>query len=150
MEGEEPVMDQIIITNGFVDERGHYLVNGNSYEIYDPYSNTVTVVVGPPPYTNGVTQPVLAAVSCQPVPLQPVDWYPPGSDWPSQGSAWTPSYQRSPESVTSPVQNCENSPSFHGPEASLPSLYPQPAYVMPGYVYSESPVYNGIIFVAFF
>lgn len=48
-------MDQIIITNGFVDERGHYLVNGNSYEIYDPYTNTVTVVVGPPPYTSGVS-----------------------------------------------------------------------------------------------
>ena len=48
-------MDQIIITNGFVDERGHYLVNGSSYEIYDPYTNTVTVVVGPPPYANGVS-----------------------------------------------------------------------------------------------
>ncbi|KAK6639973.1 hypothetical protein RUM43_008250 [Polyplax serrata] len=145
VEGEEPVMDQIIITNGFVDERGHYLVNGNSYEIYDPYSNTVTVVVGPPPYTNGVTQPVLAAVSCQPVPLQPVDWYPPGSDWPTQGSAWTPSYPRSPqaESLNSPDQTGEHMTNFHGPDNQMPNLYQQPAYVVPGYMFNESLVYNG-------
>lgn len=48
-------MEQMIITSGFVDKRGHYLVNGTSYEIYDPYTNTITVVVGPPPYTNGVS-----------------------------------------------------------------------------------------------
>lgn len=147
VEGEEPVMDQIIITNGFVDERGHYLVNGNSYEIYDPYSNTVTVVVGPPPYTNGVTQPVLAAVSCQPVPLQPVDWYPPGSDWPTQGSAWTPSYPRSPqaESLNSPDQSGEHMTNFHGPDNQMPNLYQQPAYVVPGYMFNESLVYNGML-----
>lgn len=54
-EGPMEQMEQMIITNGFVDERGHYLVNGTSYEIYDPNTNTVTVVVGPPPYTNGVS-----------------------------------------------------------------------------------------------
>lgn len=146
MEGEETVMDQIIITNGFVDERGHYLVNGSSYEIYDPYTNTVTVVVGPPPYANGVSPPVLAAVSCQPVPLQPVDWYPPGTEWPNQGTAWTPTYHQPPysDSLSSPGQSSESTPTSAGSEGQSHNMYHHPSYIpLPhGYVYGEPPVYN--------
>lgn len=126
-EGEEGQMEQLIITNGFVDERGHYLVNGTSYEIYDPYTNTVTVMVGPPPYASGVTPPVLAALSCQPVPLQPVDWYPPGpGDWPP-GPAWTPAYP--PHTPKGPETGSSEGGSTTGSDE--PVFAPPPPFMFP-------------------
>ncbi|XP_063229557.1 uncharacterized protein LOC134534853 isoform X2 [Bacillus rossius redtenbacheri] len=69
---------QIIYTNGYVDHSGIYYINGG-YELYDPYSGGVTVVVGPaPPFPGpGGGAPVLAAVPCRPLPLQPLEWFNP-------------------------------------------------------------------------
>jgi hypothetical protein len=52
---------------------------GSGYELYDPYSGNVTVVVGPAPHYGGPGGglPVLAAVPCQPLPLQPLEWFNP-------------------------------------------------------------------------
>ena len=56
----------------------HYFA-GSGYELYDPYSGNVTVVVGPAPHFGGPggAPPVLAAVPCQPLPLQPFEWFNP-------------------------------------------------------------------------
>lgn len=52
------------------------LSSGNACEVYDPYTGTVmTMVVGPPAHCPGA--PVLAALPCQPLPLQPLEWAPP-------------------------------------------------------------------------
>lgn len=52
------------------------LSSGNACEVYDPYTGTVmTMVVGPPQHCPGA--PVLAALPCQPLPLQPLEWAPP-------------------------------------------------------------------------
>lgn len=54
----------------------HCLSSGNACEVYDPYTGTVmTMVVGPPAHCPGA--PVLAALPCQPLPLQPLEWAPP-------------------------------------------------------------------------
>lgn len=46
--------------------------------MYDPYTGNIAVIVGPHYGPNG-GPPVLAAVPCQPVPLQPLEWFnPPG------------------------------------------------------------------------
>jgi hypothetical protein len=56
-----------------------YHFAGSGYELYDPYSGNVTVVVGPAPHYGGPGggPPVLAAVPCQPLPLQPLEWFNP-------------------------------------------------------------------------
>jgi hypothetical protein len=55
------------------------LFPGSGYELYDPFSGNVTVVVGPAPHYGGPggCPPVLAAVPCQPLPLQPLEWFNP-------------------------------------------------------------------------
>ena len=59
--------------------RYFFLFTGSGYELYDPYSGNVTVVVGPAPHYGGPGggPPVLAAVPCQPLPLQPLEWFNP-------------------------------------------------------------------------
>ncbi|KAJ9582685.1 hypothetical protein L9F63_022968, partial [Diploptera punctata] len=80
---EEPPQ-YVYATNGYVDQTGApppslYYINGSGYELYDPYSGNVTVVVGPAPHYGGPGggPPVLAAVPCQPLPLQPLEWFNP-------------------------------------------------------------------------
>lgn len=48
----------------------------SDYEVYDPMTGAVTVVVGPAPQFPG-PQPVLATLPCAPVPLQSVEWFQP-------------------------------------------------------------------------
>lgn len=65
---------------------------GGGYEIYDPYTGTVTTLMGPPPgHYPPVGHPMLAAMSYQPMPMQPVDWYnspnATSADWMSAGAA---------------------------------------------------------------
>lgn len=53
---------------------------GGGYEVYDPYTGNVTVLMGPPPGPYPpVGHPMLTAMSYQPIPLQPVDWYNPSN-----------------------------------------------------------------------
>lgn len=62
---------------------------GGGYEVYDPYTGNVTVLMGPPPgHYPPVGHPMLAAMSYQPMPLQPVDWYNPSN--PSANEHWIP------------------------------------------------------------
>lgn len=53
-----------------------YFLNyaGGGYEVYDPYTGNVTVLMGPPP---GHYPPVGHPMLYQPLPLQAVDWYNP-------------------------------------------------------------------------
>nr|CAD7206105.1 unnamed protein product [Timema douglasi] len=142
---------QFIYTNGFVDQNGLYFINGGSYELYDPYSGNVTVVVGPaPPYPGGGgPPPVLAAVPCNPLPLQPLEWFNPAflscvaapcqpqCMGPPRGKRYSLDSQncspQSSESTGSPQEGEEAPMQFH-PQAP-------PPYVYPGYMFGP-PVYN--------
>nr|CAD7430837.1 unnamed protein product [Timema monikensis] len=142
---------QFIYTNGFVDQNGLYFINGGSYELYDPYSGNVTVVVGPaPPYPGGGgPPPVLAAVPCNPLPLQPLEWFNPAflscvaapcqpqCMGPPRGKRYSLDSQncspQSSESTGSPQEGEEPPMQFH-PQAP-------PPYVYPGYMFGP-PVYN--------
>ncbi|XP_054276869.1 uncharacterized protein LOC128995868 isoform X2 [Macrosteles quadrilineatus] len=130
---------------GYLDPNGVYYVNGNTFETYDPYTGTVTVVVGPPaPYPGA--PPVLAALPCQPVPLQPVEWFNPAAAAP-----WCYSYNRRKRYSTD-SQNCSaQSSESTGPPGSpqepvdeaAAAMYPPPGhhYVYPGYMFGP-PIYN--------
>jgi len=70
---------------------------GGGYEVYDPYTGNVTVLMGGPPpgHYPPVVHPMLAAVPYQPMPpLQPVDWFSPSSPsandhhWMSSGAVY--------------------------------------------------------------
>ncbi|KAG8323145.1 hypothetical protein J6590_009792 [Homalodisca vitripennis] len=133
---------QYVYPTGYMDPTGVYYVNGGTFETFDPYTGMVTVVVGPPPqYPGGA--PVLAALPCQPVPLQPVEWFNPPAPW-------CYSYNRRKRYSTD-SQNCSaQSSESTGPPGSpqepveegacAPPLYPQ-QYVYPGYMFGP-PVYN--------
>nr|CAD7450792.1 unnamed protein product [Timema bartmani] len=126
-------------------------VPGGSYELYDPYSGNVTVVVGPaPPYPGGGgPPPVLAAVPCNPLPLQPLEWFNPAflscvaapcqpqCMEPPRGKRYSLDSQncspQSSESTGSPQEGEEAPMQFH-PQAP-------PPYVYPGYMFGP-PVYN--------
>lgn len=129
---------------GYVDPTsGIYYVNGNSFETYDPYTGTVTVVVGPAPqYPPPGTHPVLTAVQCQPVPLQPLEWFGPSA------APWSYSCARRKRYSTD-SQNCsgQSSESTGPPGSPQESLEEgagavfSPQYVYAGYMYGP-PFYN--------
>jgi len=135
---------------GYVDPTGVYYVNGNTFEAYDPYTGTVTVVVGPPAQYPGAT-PVLAALPCQPVPLQPVEWFNPAAA--AAAAPWCYSYNRrkrySTDSQNCSAQSSEStgppgSPQEPVDEAAAAAMYPPPPgphYVYPGYMFGP-PIYN--------
>ncbi|GLG93538.1 Uncharacterized protein GBIM_00922, partial [Gryllus bimaculatus] len=123
---------QYIYPNGYVD--GVIYVNGG-YEWYDPYGN-VTVVVGPaPPFAGpGGGASVLAAVPCQPLPLQPIEWFNPAYGVPYVAPA-LPHCPRERDRR----KRCSADSQPHPP--------PQPqAYMYPGAYMFGQPIYsmNGI------
>lgn len=65
----------------------HHIHTGGGFEVYDPYTGSVAIVVGSPTdqYHSGSTpcQPLLTSVPCGPVPLQTVQWFNPlpPSEW---------------------------------------------------------------------
>jgi len=134
---EEP---QYVYPAGYMDASGVYYVNGNAYETYDPYTGTVTVVVGPAQYPHPGA-PVLAALPCQPVPLQPLEYCPP---------PWYYSCNRkkrySTDSQNCSAQSSESTGPPGSPQepidegASACAMYP-PQYVYPGYMFGP-PIYN--------
>lgn len=157
----------IYTTNGYVDQTGAppppvYYINGSGYELYDPYSGNVTVVVGPAPHFGGPggAPPVLAAVPCQPLPLQPFEWFNPTflpyvtapchnglasardrrKRYSTDSQNCSPQSSESTEPPGSP-QDCEMEVTQTG-EPPAPALYTQaPAYVYPGYMFGP-PMYN--------
>lgn len=161
----------IYATNGYVDQTGGpppplYYINGSGYELYDPYSGNVTVVVGPAPHFGGPggAPPVLAAVPCQPLPLQPFEWFNPTflpyvtapchnglasardrrKRYSTDSQNCSPQSSESTEPPGSP-QDCEMEVTQTG-EPPAPALYTQaPAYVYPGYMFGP-PMYsvNGV------
>jgi hypothetical protein len=66
-------------TNKEITHINELLCAGSGYELYNPYPGNVTVLVGPAPHYGGPGggPPVLAAVPCQPLPLQPLEWFNP-------------------------------------------------------------------------
>lgn len=77
--------------------------------MYDPYTGNVTVLMGGPPpgpYPP-VGHPMLAAMSYQPLPLQPVDWYnqsnvgPVNEHWIPGGAPYPPSTRHHKKSTAS-------------------------------------------------
>ncbi|XP_069693584.1 serine-rich adhesin for platelets-like isoform X1 [Periplaneta americana] len=153
----------IYATNGYVDQTGGpppglYYINGSGYELYDPYSGNVTVVVGPAPHYGGPGggPPVLAAVPCQPLPLQPLEWFNPAFlpyvTAPCHNGLASARDRRKRNSTDS--QNCspQSSESTEPPgspqECDMdvtppgPAMYTQaPAYVYPGYMFGP-PMYS--------
>ncbi|XP_059490798.1 nascent polypeptide-associated complex subunit alpha, muscle-specific form-like isoform X2 [Neocloeon triangulifer] len=68
---------QLVYTNGYIDPQGGpvFYLNG-AYEVYDPYTGAYTsfmVPAGFPPQAGGM----LTAVPCQPLPMQPLEWFNP-------------------------------------------------------------------------
>ncbi|PSN46728.1 hypothetical protein C0J52_00887 [Blattella germanica] len=142
---------------GYVDQPGGlYFVNGSGYELYDPYSGNVTIVVGPAPHFGGPGggPPVLAAVPCQPLPLQPLEWFNPAflpyvsapchnglasardrrKRYSTDSQNCSPQSSESTEPPGSPPQECEHAQSSQPAAATA-------AYVYPGYMFGP-PVYN--------
>lgn len=164
-----PIEEQpqyIYATNGYVDQTGGpppvYYINGSGYELYDPYSGNVTVVVGPAPHFGGPggAPPILAAVPCQPLPLQPFEWFNPPflpyvtapchnglasardrrKRYSTDSQNCSPQSSESTEPPGSP-QECEMEVTQTG-EPPGPAIYTQaPAYVYPGYMFGP-PMYN--------
>lgn len=144
---------------GFIDQNGVFYVNGGSYEVYDPYTGSLTVVVGPgAPYPPQA--PLLAAMPCQPVPLAPLEWFNPPA-----GSYMCPAYLNSTsrkKRYSTDSQNCSaQSSESTGPPGSPqeptdmmemggaggPPMFPPqpPPYMYPGYMFG-APIYpmNGV------
>lgn len=144
---------QYVYSGGYVDQGGVYYINGGSYELYDPYTGNVTVVVGPAPHYAGAGggPPVLAAVSCQPLPLQPLEWFNPA--YFPYTTISCPRDRRKRSSTDS--QNCspQSSESTEPPGSPQDgaetvedcNVYQPQAYVYPGYMFGP-PLYsmNGI------
>uniref|UniRef100_A0A8D8QQC9 Uncharacterized protein n=1 Tax=Cacopsylla melanoneura TaxID=428564 RepID=A0A8D8QQC9_9HEMI len=119
----------------YVDPAGVYYNYGNSsYEVYDPYTGTTTVLMGPPPgtqYPPGGNQQV----------MPPLEWYNPAAMPPQHAP---PYYSKqfpgdssqaypSPESLcppTSPQDLCDD-----------PSIYPH-SFIYPGYMLSTTNTYS--------
>lgn len=142
---EEQPQYAYVPSTGFIDHTGVLYVNSGTYEIYDPYSGNVTVVVGPAPQYP--PHPVLAAMPCQPVPLTPLEWFNPPAPWVNQ-------YNNRRKRYSTDSQNCSaQSSESTGPpgspqepidEAAASVMYspqPQPGYMYPGYMFG-APVYN--------
>lgn len=151
--GEEPAQYASYMPSagatGFMDPAaGVFYVNSNAYELYDPYSGNVTVVVGPAPQYP--PQPVLAAMPCQPVPLTPLEWFNPPAPW------VCPQYNSRRKRYSTDSQNCSaQSSESTGPpgspqepiEEGAGAMFPPqpPPYIYPGYMFG-APVYsiNGV------
>ncbi|XP_066997254.2 serine-rich adhesin for platelets [Anabrus simplex] len=148
---EPPDTPHFLCTNGYVDQGGVYYINGGSYELYDPYTGNVTVVVGPAPHG----PPLLAAVSCQPVPLQPLEWFnPPFHSYvpaacpdrrkrsSTDSQNWSPQSSESTDPPGSP-QEGEDMGLQNGVVEPLEdcTVYQPPTYVYPGYMFGPA-VYN--------
>ncbi|XP_021922932.1 uncharacterized protein LOC110831348 isoform X2 [Zootermopsis nevadensis] len=153
--------------NGYVDQTGGpppglYYINGSGYELFDPYSGNVTVVVGPAPHFGGPGggPPVLAAVPCQPLPLQPLEWFNPAflpyvtapchnglasardrrKRYSTDSQNCSPQSSESTEAPGSP-QECDME-ATQASEPPGPAIYTQaPTYVYPGYMFGP-PMYN--------
>ncbi|XP_047102017.1 uncharacterized protein LOC124721210 isoform X1 [Schistocerca piceifrons] len=127
--------EQYVYTNGYVDHGNMYYMNGDGYELCN-----FTVLVGPAP----APAPVLAAIPCQPLPLQPLEWFNPPTAFvhclPHMHSS-SESQNSGPQSSESPgspeeceeVIACEEEPTFYPPHP--------PAYVYPGYMFGP-PVFS--------
>ncbi|CAB3377422.1 Hypothetical predicted protein [Cloeon dipterum] len=159
---------QLVYTNGYIDPQGGpvFYLNG-AYEVYDPYTGAYTsfmVPAGFPPQGGGV----LTAVPCQPLPLQPLEWFSPRAT-PDGWCFVPPQCQQAPipngslasrkKRYSTDSQNCSpNSSESTGPPGSPqheeeeeeeeeldgidPSAYQQPPpYVYPGYMFGAA-VYN--------
>jgi len=131
-----------------------YILSSGGIEIYDPYTGNVTMLMGPPPgHYPPVGHPMLAAMSYQPMPMQPVDWYNSSnanSDWISGGSVYQSNNRHYKRSMTADAQqngNAQSSEVGNGAqESSLDdqqSLYQssQPYNMYPGYMFG-TPLYN--------
>uniref|UniRef100_A0A1B6DFV7 Uncharacterized protein n=1 Tax=Clastoptera arizonana TaxID=38151 RepID=A0A1B6DFV7_9HEMI len=128
---------------GYVDPTGAvYYVNGNTYETYDPYTGTITVVVGPPPQYPPGNHPVLAAIPCQPVPLQPIEWFNPPTPW---CYSYSKRKRYSTDSQNCSAQSSESTGPPGSPQESVEEcagpVFPPPQYVYPGYMFG-APMYN--------
>uniref|UniRef100_T1HG26 Uncharacterized protein n=1 Tax=Rhodnius prolixus TaxID=13249 RepID=T1HG26_RHOPR len=144
---EEQVHPQYLYPGtGYMDHTGVYYIN-NSYEVYDPYTGNVTVIVGPG-YPTGPHTGVLTAVPCQPVPLQPLEWFNPSIPQPHPAYS-VPMYSTKKKRNSIDSQNCsgQSSETTCPPgspqepvEGCEPPVYP-PQYVYPGYMFG-APLYN--------
>ncbi|KAF6201529.1 hypothetical protein GE061_003920 [Apolygus lucorum] len=153
VESESYVCDetanQYMYPGGYVDPTGVYYMN-NGYEMYDPYTGTVTVIVGPgPQYGNGPQ--VLTAVPCAPLPLQPLEWFNPAA---SQPPFLPPAYHHRKKRSSIDSQNCSGQSSettcnpgsppepMDGiPDPNSAPFYPA-QYVYPGAYMFGAPLYN--------
>ncbi|XP_066905429.1 uncharacterized protein [Halyomorpha halys] len=121
---------------GYMDQPSiYYMCN---YEVYDPMTGAVTVVVGPAPQFPG-PQPVLATLPCAPVPLQSVEWFQPQMPPPPHFT----SRKKSSNSIDSQNWSGQSSESTcppGSPQDPSEQCEPQP-YMYPGYMFGP-PVYN--------
>ncbi|KAK7604849.1 hypothetical protein V9T40_006035 [Parthenolecanium corni] len=131
----------------YIDPSALYY-GGGSYEIFDPYTGNVTVVVGPPGNqypSNNSCQPIMTSV--RPVPLQPVQWFNPvpSSDWCCSYSPQDKRYSTDSQNGSgvgsessgvpeSPPEIVDETLANNGP------VFP-PSYVYPGYMFG-APIYN--------
>jgi len=149
-------LDELCSHGEYVDPSAVYILSGGEYEIYDPYTGTVTTLMGGPPpgHYPPVGHPMMTAMPYSPMTLQAVDWYNPSN--PSINEHWMPSaaaHQSNTRNHKKPTadvqQNCsaQNSEVNSGGQESCPvdqqSLYqtPQPYNMYPGYMFG-APMYN--------
>ncbi|XP_075229958.1 uncharacterized protein LOC142329347 [Lycorma delicatula] len=140
---EEQPQFTYVSPTGYIDHTGVFYVNSGTYELYDPYSGNVTVVVGPAPQYP--PQPVLAAMPCQPVPLTPLEWFNPPTPWVCPYNNRRKRY--STDSQNCSAQSSESTGPPGSPQEPLDegagAMFPPqpPPYVYPGYMFG-APVYN--------
>ncbi|XP_060843327.1 uncharacterized protein LOC132923375 [Rhopalosiphum padi] len=147
-------LEELCAHGEYVDPSAMYILSGGGYEIYDPYTGNVTMLMGPPPgHYPPVGHPMLPAMSYQPMPMQPVDWYNSSnatSDWISGGAVYQPNNRHHKRSTTADAQqngSAQSSEVVSGAqESSLDdqqSLYQssQPYNMYPGYMFG-TPLYN--------
>ncbi|VVC30924.1 Hypothetical protein CINCED_3A011498 [Cinara cedri] len=154
-------LDELCAPNEyFVDSSGIYILNGSGYEVYDPYTGNFTVLMGPPPpYPPGPGHPMLAPISYQPMPLQPLDWYSPVNEhWMSGATAYQPNgsryhHKKSITAATDHQQNCNSTvqnsetgangaqDSCVGGDQQQNNLYQSPFVYPAGYIFG-APMYN--------
>ncbi|XP_050421698.1 uncharacterized protein LOC126834085 [Adelges cooleyi] len=148
--------EEMCPSDEYVDPSAMYIINGGGYEVYDPYTGNVTVVMGPAPgHYPPAGHPMMATMPYQPMPIQPVEWFNPANIQPHLGNEpWTPGVYQShrhnkKHASADAQQNCsaqssEEGSSVHelGSDDQQHALY-QPAqpYVYPGYMFG-APLYN--------
>ncbi|XP_050537646.1 uncharacterized protein LOC126903515 [Daktulosphaira vitifoliae] len=147
-------VDEMCPPGDYIDPSALYFINGSGYEVYDPYTGNITVLMGPPPGPYPPAgHPMMAAMPYQTMPLQPVEWFNP-TNLPHPGSEpWTPSlyqsYRHSKKHMSADAQQNGSAQSSEadGSVHELGSddqqtLYqtPQP-YFYPSYMFG-APMYN--------